>query len=134
MIHQDNYDDIFSEFGTKEFVIEKIANISKLDDGYVLLGENQSQKKTTVQLYSSKNNIVEDYIPQSGKPVKVINKPKSPFFEALSPDNIIVEKEEKKSRDRFDTNEHMELLGEGKFGQGNTPVISKEKLKDEDVV
>jgi hypothetical protein len=41
---------------------------------------------------------------------------------------------EKNPRDRFDTNEHLELLGEGKFGQGNTPVISKERLKDEDVV
>jgi hypothetical protein len=60
------------------------------------------------------------------------------FFSALSPesdaDKYDIIDEKKSSRDRFDTNEHMELLGEGKFGQGNTPVISKEKLNDQDVV
>jgi hypothetical protein len=70
-LHSEEYSNIFSDFGQKEFVIEKLANISKLDDGFVLLGEDSGVEKvrsTNVQRYSSTKNIVEDYIPDKGRP------------------------------------------------------------------
>ena len=69
LLHSENYNNIFQNFGQKEFIIEKLANISKLDDGYVLLGENKVTKNvnTNVQLYSSKKDIVENYIPDKGR-------------------------------------------------------------------
>jgi hypothetical protein len=49
-LHSDNYDNIFSDFGQKEFIIEKLANISKLDEGYVLLGENKMMKTVSTNV------------------------------------------------------------------------------------
>ena len=70
-MHSDDYPNIFQEFGRTEFAIEKLANISKIDEGYVLLGESPKMLKsegTKVQLYSTKMDIVDNYIPQKGKP------------------------------------------------------------------
>lgn len=69
-LHQPDYSDIFSDFGQKEFAVDKLANITQIDDGFVILDEdiNEKKKGTEVHLYASKTNIVEDYIPNNGKP------------------------------------------------------------------
>lgn len=43
-LHLDDYSDIFSDFGEKEFAIDKLANITKLDEGFVLLDEDLNEK------------------------------------------------------------------------------------------
>jgi hypothetical protein len=52
-------------------VVEKLANITKTEDGFVLLGDGMRMTKSdsvVVQLFSSKKDIVENYIPDKGKP------------------------------------------------------------------
>ena len=62
-----------------------------------------------------------------------------PFFKKLGAEDLNMQSQYIpkiiKPRERFDTNEEMELLGQCKFGEGNQPIISEEtnnkKLKRE---
>lgn len=57
-----------------------------------------------------------------------------PFFKKLGAEDLNMESQYIpkiiKPRNRFDTNEELELLGQCKWGEGNQPVISNEQTNN----